>query len=235
MESYSGIPRNYVGMPAAIELDLWAADVRAVFGSTPYLVGSATRGREFRDVDVRVLLWPVEWDRFFPGARPTGGGGADHDRGWSALCAAFSAWGTQRTGLPIDFQVQSAEMANIRYVETKRISRRGVTRIVTTIEGRVPLGLDVIREVPLPETIKPEPVVTPRPWKKSLRQAFLGMEGVFTLGEVIHETSWANGSASKASASSVASRLKKEGLIESIARGQYRVIGPESESEGDET
>lgn len=123
-----GLPRNYVGMPAAIELDLWAADVSAFFGhARPYLVGSATRGREFRDVDVRVMLWPDDWERVFPGCTPTGSA-AEHDRGWRAICAAFSAWGRLRTGLPIDFQVQHADRANER-----------------EDGGRIPLGMDLAR------------------------------------------------------------------------------------------
>lgn len=73
-------------------LDQWGRQLKEAFGETPYLVGSAERGENFRDVDVRMLLpWPE--DVMSPLAVYT-------------LNAAISLWGRHVTGLPIDFQMQ---------------------------------------------------------------------------------------------------------------------------------
>jgi hypothetical protein len=76
-------------------LDQWGRQLKEAFGQTPYLVGSAERGGNWRDVDVRMLLpWPEDT--------------------MSALAVytlnvAVSLWGRHVTGLPIDFQMQAAE------------------------------------------------------------------------------------------------------------------------------
>jgi hypothetical protein len=79
---------------------------RAFDGNPPYLVGTAGLGgaTAYRDVDVRLLLDPAE----FAAACPT------RER-WELLCAAISAWLKAATGLPVDFQVQDAEIANARH------------------------------------------------------------------------------------------------------------------------
>lgn len=74
------------------------------FGTTNlYLVGSAGVGGEgtHRDVDVRMMLS----DEVFAAVCPT------RDR-WEALCLAFSVYLSQRTGLPVDFQIQQQSAAN---------------------------------------------------------------------------------------------------------------------------
>lgn len=79
--------------------------------STPYLVGSAIERRDYRDVDVRVLLADDEFDRLFPGASPA----PQHNALWSLLCASISDWLASATGLPVDFQVQRQTDANEQY------------------------------------------------------------------------------------------------------------------------
>ena len=79
----------------------WARSVGAAFrGEMPYLVGSAVTSREWRDVDVRLIL-------------------SDEDHAalsklvdLKRLDMAMSLWGQQTTGLPIDFQVQGMTEAN---------------------------------------------------------------------------------------------------------------------------
>lgn len=88
----------------------WAIHVRRVFG-TPFLVGSALTTKDYRDVDVRVLLDEDEWTALFPGLDD-----ADpRDARWSGICTAFSLWGQKATGLPIDFQLQRRVRANEQY------------------------------------------------------------------------------------------------------------------------
>jgi hypothetical protein len=86
--------------------------VRQAFGRTPYLVGSAVDSKEWRDVDVVVMLDPDEWAAMFDGA-PAGAIGAIPKA--RALCMAFSALGQQMTGLPIDFKIQQVDWANERH------------------------------------------------------------------------------------------------------------------------
>lgn len=81
--------------------------IRKAFGSPPYLVGSAGVGNDgtgYRDVDVRLILADDE----FAAVCPT------RER-WEALSLAFGAYLRERTGLPIDFQVQRMTEANERY------------------------------------------------------------------------------------------------------------------------
>lgn len=100
-----------VGMPALLHLDAFAREVEQAFGHTAYLVGSAARGKAWRDVDVRLMLPDDEFDALFPEYRSPG---RTHAR-WSMMCAAISELGRSRTGLPIDFQIQRTSDANEQY------------------------------------------------------------------------------------------------------------------------
>jgi hypothetical protein len=105
-----------VGMPQHALLNLWGTLVMDAFGedAQPYLVGSATKSKQWRDVDIRVMLDEGEWGRILPGVPYSGYAGAAYPR-WAALCMAVSAWGREFTGLPIDFQFQPTADANARF------------------------------------------------------------------------------------------------------------------------
>lgn len=105
-----------IGMPGFIALNDWGRLVRAAFDSTPYLVGSAARGKQWRDVDVRLILDDEEFFARFPN-----GAYADRDERWSAVCWAWATFGRDRTGLPIDFQIQAATHANGHYGGLERV------------------------------------------------------------------------------------------------------------------
>jgi hypothetical protein len=83
---------------------------KAFGGEHPYLVGTAgfanigNDGRPYRDVDVRLMLDDEE----FAAACPT------RER-WELLCLSIGAYLASRTGLPIDFQIQAAKVANERF------------------------------------------------------------------------------------------------------------------------
>jgi len=79
---------------------------RAFDGGPPYLVGTAADGGagSYRDVDVRLMLDDEE----FAAACPT-------LARWELLCLAISAYLRERTGLPVDFQIQRTREANKRY------------------------------------------------------------------------------------------------------------------------
>jgi hypothetical protein len=79
---------------------------KAFDGGPPYLVGTAGIGGadSYRDVDVRLMLDDAE----FAAACPT-------RARWELLCIAISAWLSERTGLPVDFQIQRTREANEKY------------------------------------------------------------------------------------------------------------------------
>ena len=79
---------------------------RAFDGGPPYLVGTAGMGgaESYRDVDVRLMLDDEE----FAAVCPT-------QARWELLCAAVSAYLSERTGLPVDFQIQRTAEANERF------------------------------------------------------------------------------------------------------------------------
>lgn len=87
-------------------LDVACRSIHVAFGHPPYLVGTAgvcgTPG--YRDVDVRLMLGDEE----FAEACPT-------QARWSLLCLAISVYLSDRTGLPVDFQVQRTREANGRF------------------------------------------------------------------------------------------------------------------------
>lgn len=70
----------------------------------PYLVGSAGIGGNatWRDVDVRLILDDAEFDAIF---------GTNRQR-WELLSLAIGDYLRQRTGLPIDMQIQRQTEAN---------------------------------------------------------------------------------------------------------------------------
>lgn len=100
-----------VGMPATLHLNAFGREIEAAFGRLPYLVGSAARSKQWRDVDVRLMLPDEEFDELFPGHIKPDRVNAK----WALICAAISELGRLRTGLPIDFQIQRMSDANDRY------------------------------------------------------------------------------------------------------------------------
>lgn len=102
-----------VGMPAMLHLNLFGREIHMAFGHVPYLVGSAATGKSWRDVDVRLILPDPEFDALFPEA--VGEPGNLNDARWALICAGIAELGRQRTGLPIDFQIQRQTDANDRY------------------------------------------------------------------------------------------------------------------------
>lgn len=85
---------------------------KAFKGGPPYLVGSAglaNEGGTYRDVDVRLMLDDDEFAEVCPTRTR-----------WELLCLALGAYLRERTGLPIDFQIQRVREANERYGDQPR-------------------------------------------------------------------------------------------------------------------
>jgi len=94
------------------------------FGYGVFLVGSALRTKDYRDVDVRVIIPDEKFDTLFPDYKPN-----NPDTFWHFTCTAMSEWLQARTGLPIDFQVQKAGDAN-RDFPAESNPRNAVGRIL---------------------------------------------------------------------------------------------------------
>lgn len=103
-----------VGQPQGMLLNQFGDLVRDAFGThNVYHVGSSMgdNKKDWRDVDVRVMLDDDEWEKLGlldPSM-------ATYDAKWRALCIIFSHYGRHLTGLPIDFQIQRTKEANELY------------------------------------------------------------------------------------------------------------------------
>lgn len=121
-EPAASVPRpprigSHVGSPGWLLLNHAAVMLHEAYRAVPYLVGSATMTRTWRDVDVRVMVPDGQFTAMFPGiARPL-----HMNPLWSLHCAGVSLWLRQATGLPVDFQVQSDSHAVDLYGSKPRV------------------------------------------------------------------------------------------------------------------
>ena len=98
------------GMPAGIWLQKFGSIVRDYFGHVAYHVGSSLDRKDWRDVDVRLILPDDEFTaRFGTNQSSTA------NPKLAAVTLAFAALGSDMTGLPIDFQIQPQSWANEHY------------------------------------------------------------------------------------------------------------------------
>lgn len=94
-------------MPHMPKLDRFGEIVYQAFAAHAYIVGSALTRRDWRDVDVRVILPDDRFELLF---------GAATD--WrtnprlAAVATAFAALANQMTGLPVDFGIDRMTEAN---------------------------------------------------------------------------------------------------------------------------
>lgn len=118
-------------MPQLLRLEQFATQVYHAFGWPPMLVGSAVAGKQWRDVDVRLVLpdamyvalfdakderdgpFAENYDPIENAAREHWNKGTHSCGKWVAFCLAFSELGKSMTGLPIDFQIQPESTADM--------------------------------------------------------------------------------------------------------------------------
>lgn len=100
-----------VGMPESLYFQEFGQLIWEVFGEIPFHVGSSLSNKEWRDVDVRLMLSDDLYRKmgFGDPANP------HCNAKWCGLVKAFSALGEKMTGLPIDFQIQQMTFANKTY------------------------------------------------------------------------------------------------------------------------
>lgn len=95
---------NYLSVTELPILRAWGWEVSLMFGAMPYQVGSSLQHKDYRDVDIRVML---DDERYNDLAAT----GVD----LYYLNLSVSLWGQKVTSLPIDFQVQRITEANSDY------------------------------------------------------------------------------------------------------------------------
>lgn len=87
-----------IGEPERVKLIAACIIVDRALSETPYLVGSALKTRDFRDVDVRVIMDDDKFNALF---------GPHCGSDFQILVnIGISAYLSDATGLPVDFQVQ---------------------------------------------------------------------------------------------------------------------------------
>jgi hypothetical protein len=101
----------FVGMPQSLALEEFGTKVWDAFGHMSYLVGSCMERKDWRDIDVRLILPDEVWEEMGLGDPKMTHSNAK----WCALVQAFSALAKQMTGLPVDFQIQQQTYANATY------------------------------------------------------------------------------------------------------------------------
>jgi hypothetical protein len=99
-----------VGFPTSLLLHEFGSQVWHAFGEPPFHVGSSLTGKEWRDVDVRLILSDEKYAALEFG-EPDDLSQLRNGK-WVSLCLAYSALGKAMTGLPIDFQIQQQSRAN---------------------------------------------------------------------------------------------------------------------------
>jgi hypothetical protein len=100
---------TYISVPDMYRLKVAGMHLSKVFNASPMLVGSALTKRDYRDVDIRMILPDSEFEGMFP------------NKAWLMLAnAALTDWMAKSTGLPIDFQFQGMTEANAEFDGPRR-------------------------------------------------------------------------------------------------------------------
>lgn len=102
-----------VGMPFSILLMEFGEHIHHAFGHVAYHVGSSLgEKREWRDVDVRLMIPDEEYERMGFGSVEGYPQNSHSNSRWVSTILAWSCFGKHLTGLPIDFQIQPVSWAN---------------------------------------------------------------------------------------------------------------------------
>lgn len=99
---------TYLGVPEVYNLNAACILINQAFDSFGcYLVGSSLEAKDYRDVDIRMILDDQEYAKLFPGPLDS-----IYNGRLALMNASVSEWLKARTGLPIDFQFQQRTDAN---------------------------------------------------------------------------------------------------------------------------
>lgn len=98
-------------MPQTLLLCQFGQYVYDSFGHVAYHVGSSLASKEWRDVDVRLMIPDAEYEAKF-GVVSGYPQNSHTNKAWVATVLAWTQFGRHITGLPIDFQIQPWSWAN---------------------------------------------------------------------------------------------------------------------------
>ena len=98
---------NFVPAPHFYLLNQACLVITKAFSYHVYLVGSATENRDYRDIDVRLILDDADYDHLFNDVT-----GTHLNALWSLMCTSISLYLSKASDLPIDFQIQRQTQAN---------------------------------------------------------------------------------------------------------------------------
>lgn len=105
----------HIGAPAVFALDMAVRPVVEAFDSYGcFLVGSALKSPDWRDIDLRLIMGDDEFQTLFPDAL-LDGAAWELDSRWLLMTTAISEYLGKVTGLPIDFQFQPQSHANAKH------------------------------------------------------------------------------------------------------------------------
>lgn len=110
---------NWLPAPAAFNLSMACVLVNKAFDDSfgCYLVGSSLKKRDYRDVDVRLIMSDEGFTKLF------GEGFERHpllSPLWALMCSSITLFLREQTGLPVDFQIQQQTKANEEFGEHER-------------------------------------------------------------------------------------------------------------------
>lgn len=129
---------NYIGAPQIFHLHNACQLLNNAFPDSfgCFLVGSSIVKRDYRDVDVRMIMEDTDFLALFPKTDLTKIGHAAFSARWSVICCSISEWLSRVSGLPIDFQIQPMTQANKEYPAPQH-ERQGLGRFYApTIPAR---------------------------------------------------------------------------------------------------
>lgn len=109
---------TYLSTNDFFNLNVACGMLNQAFGHNNYLVGSALHKSDYRDVDIRCILSDEAFDLLFPDAMPR----PEQNAKWALVCNSLSKWLSDRTALPVDFQIQRMSEANNEHAGLTRDS-----------------------------------------------------------------------------------------------------------------
>lgn len=115
----------------------------AAWGEIGYQVGSSLKGKDWRDVDIRVMLSKDEYARHFGDVWQNGM--RHQNPRWRAEMQAWTTLGREITGLPIDFQVERLSEANAVWPNEER----NPLKLTKLPNPRPSLAIDELTQKPL--------------------------------------------------------------------------------------
>lgn len=123
---------NYLTVSENYRLNLACNILWAAFPETVgiFLVGSSLHRRDFRDVDIRLMLRKDDYRKLFPNAPENPQGNAT----WDVICVSISDFLARQCGLPVDFQIQEMDWANSNFGEDHKRSAVGIMINRSTVQ-----------------------------------------------------------------------------------------------------